>query len=421
MTRTAIALSGLLLCFLTSSGFGATLLVPTDYATIQAALTAALDGDEVVVEPGTYQEILTVPPRAITLRSQSGSPLNTILDGALVPDNVPIVLFDGNPSGTRTLRGFTVRNSAGPVRIDGFAELGHHAIEDCIFTNMTPNGALRAMGASTDILNNEFIDNEGIGWGGAVVMSGAGLAQGNLFRGNDAIPSGTLTLTQGGAIYLISQGGREGSFVEIRNNTFEENTCTDYGGAIQITQNFNCNVIRNTFRRNFATICAGAIYVVANSRSVLLRGNTLEDNESTRGAGFGIDICQGTRIIANTIVGSIRGAGIRLESSFSVTVEQNIVAFGTGQGIKWVSSGASQTCNNSFGNATGDYAGGAVNFSFDPLFCNAANGNYTLRANSPCLPAFNSCNLLIGAFNSGCGAVATTETTWGRVKSLYAE
>ncbi|MCZ6766450.1 MAG: right-handed parallel beta-helix repeat-containing protein [bacterium] len=421
MTRPVIIFAGIVLSFIVSTGYGASLLVPTDYPTIQDALDAALDGDEVVVEPGTYQEILTVPPRAITLRSQSGNPANTILDGSLVPDNVALVLFDGDPAGTRALRGFTLTNSKGPVRIDGFANTGLHIIEDCRFINMGPNGALRAVGASTDILNNEFIDNEGIFGGGAIVMTGAGLIQNNLFQGNDAIPSGTLTLTQGGAIYLLSQGGREGSFVEIRNNTFEENTCTDYGGAIQITQNFNCNVIRNKFKRNFAAICAGAIYVVANSRSVLLRGNTLIENESSQGAGFGIDICQGTRIIANTIVGSIRGAGIRLEGSFGVIVQRNIVAFGTGEGIKWANSGATQTCNNSFGNVLRNYAGGAVNFSFDPLFCNALGENYTLRANSPCLPALNSCNLLIGAFDTRCGAVATTDATWGRAKSLYAE
>ncbi|MCB1163582.1 hypothetical protein KDL67_12935, partial [bacterium] len=51
----------------------------------------------------------------------------------------------------------------------------------------------------------------------------------------------------------------------------------------------------------------------------------------------------------------------------------------------------------------------------DPLFCGAGAGDYTLCADSACLP------LIIGALGQGCDAclTATEDASWGRVKALY--
>jgi predicted outer membrane repeat protein len=67
------------------------------------------------------------------------------------------------------------------------------------------------------------------------------------------------------------------------------------------------------------------------------------------------------------------------------------------------------SCTDIHGNPGGDWVGGIDsfasingNFSLNPRFCDPANGDYHLAANSPCLPANNSCNTLIGAFGQGC-------------------
>ena len=46
----------------------ATLEVPTEYHTIQAAIDAARDGDEVVVAPGRYHGTISFNGKAITVQ-----------------------------------------------------------------------------------------------------------------------------------------------------------------------------------------------------------------------------------------------------------------------------------------------------------------------------------------------------------------
>ncbi len=58
----------------------ATIHVPGDYANIQDAINAAVDGDTVLVAPGTYHERVNFLGKAITVTSEQG-PDVTIIDG----------------------------------------------------------------------------------------------------------------------------------------------------------------------------------------------------------------------------------------------------------------------------------------------------------------------------------------------------
>ena len=65
----------LFVCFTASA---TDLLVPQQYATIQAAINAAVTGDSVLIAPGIYNEALTITGKAITVRSTGTASTTTI-------------------------------------------------------------------------------------------------------------------------------------------------------------------------------------------------------------------------------------------------------------------------------------------------------------------------------------------------------
>ena len=85
-------------------------------------------------------------------------------------------------------------------------------------------------------------------------------------------------------------------------------------------------------------------------------------------------------------------------------------------------------CCNLYGNANGDWVGCIAdqsgidgNFSEDPLFCGMYNDDFTLCANSPCLPDGNDCGVLVGAHGEGCPDCSTPVElrSWGALKAKY--
>ena len=49
--------------------FAKTIQIPEDYATIQAGINASVDGDEIIVSPGTYVENINFEGKAVILGS----------------------------------------------------------------------------------------------------------------------------------------------------------------------------------------------------------------------------------------------------------------------------------------------------------------------------------------------------------------
>ena len=101
-----------------SSASNATIHVPGDHPTIQAGIDAAVDGDLVLVAPGTYMENIDFHGKAITLQSEAGAEVTVINGGdcaAIDPleGRCSVVTFDSGEAENTVLNGFTIRNGSG--------------------------------------------------------------------------------------------------------------------------------------------------------------------------------------------------------------------------------------------------------------------------------------------------------------------
>jgi hypothetical protein len=80
--------------------------VPADYATIQAALDGAANGDDIVVSPGTYPEAINFLGKAVHLHSSDG-PAATIIDATGL--NASVVTCASGEGPASILEGFEIK------------------------------------------------------------------------------------------------------------------------------------------------------------------------------------------------------------------------------------------------------------------------------------------------------------------------
>jgi predicted outer membrane repeat protein len=241
-------------------------------------------------------------------------------------------------------------------------------------------------------LENNATSETGIG--GAVRLFGTTmLIEDCTFRNNSAGAGGAITLYQG--------------LVEIRRCVFEGNSARWGGGAIYVS--YASPVIEEClFIANRASTIGGAIQFRGAYLSPVTRC-TFVGNEAAQGGAMGL-----------------------VEGSLNVPVlDACLIVFQDGGASLFDSSQGSYIieCTNIFGNEGGDWIGDFAfwstlngNLSVYPLFCDPDQGDYSLAANSPCLPGNHpagwNCGL-IGALGQGCGPVALTPQTWARVKARY--
>ena len=121
--RRTTRLAALLPVLCSATGLADVIDVPADHPTIQAAITAALPGDEVVVAPGTYLETIDLLGKAITVRGSDPSDWSvveaTIIDGSASGTVVQIMSGEGRST---VLSGLVVTNGlwgvGGGIRVD---------------------------------------------------------------------------------------------------------------------------------------------------------------------------------------------------------------------------------------------------------------------------------------------------------------
>ena len=225
--------------------------------------------------------------------------------------------------------------------------------------------------------------------------------------------------------YAENGGGiKSGGAALINNCVFEGNSAYANGGAIY-TWESPVNVIKCKFISNTARWWGGGICFESCNDTV--DNCIFIGNKASRGSGVGIVDCyySNTLVRSSTFCGNLgEGIGVewiwtnngcelsssKFQKSQRVTIEKCLTACNQGIGIH--NSGdmsISVFCCNSFDNLGGNYVirypDTANCLSFNPRFCDTANGDLHLAANSPCLPENNICGVLIGALDAACDSI----------------
>ncbi len=202
----------------------------------------------------------------------------------------------------------------------------------------------------------------------------------------------------------------------IRNCIFTGCVACD-GSAICVTSNGTPTITNCTFTGNQSV--SGTITFWGSYGTII--NCSFTDNHGNLGhvhcsgdVGYG-DFVVKNCTFANNGPGGYCG-GIYMRKFASLYVENCLFAFGTAlSGIYCeVESGDIEIVGtdiyiapgyNNWDGCIAEYEGINGNFSADPLFCDASNGDYTLSALSPCTPAHNSSGEYIGAWQVECGIV----------------
>ncbi len=309
---------------------GATIRVPQDQGTIQAGINAAVDGDTVLVGPGTYSENLTISGKGISLVSVSGPPSTTIVPASTSSNTI---YLSGNSGMTNLIQGF---------RFSGV--IGKHCIE-------SEDGTIIIAG-------NDFDNNSGVE--GAVFVWGPITAtiRDNRFENNSG-PK------HGGGLLIISSSSSAGVLVE--KNEFRHNSAR-YGGGIDLLAAQHVTVRQNVFVGNSATEYGGAIYL-GGSNDVRITNNTIDSCSSLNNTGGGISYwaCANDTSF-NNIISNCAGYGIWQSGSSGYLVDYN-------------------NCYMNSPSSTFGIAPGGGSLSVDPKFVGGNPFDYNLQASSPCINA----------------------------------
>jgi len=428
----------------------ATIRVPTTKPTIQAAITAAVDGDLILIADGTYagagNTMIDFLGKKIVVRSEHGA-RNCIIDSTGADWGF---YFHTGETASSELRGVTIQSaSLAGIYLDDNASPtistcviqtnigdGIHAyasaavIDNCLITGNSGNG-LYVLAASLTVSNSEISSNSlaGIACDSASPVISATIISGNTTGGliSDAaspeVSDSLITGNSGSGLVFLNGGTPVFSRCVIEANT--ASSVYPGGGitCIQSSPRFEYSVISSNaggdgggvYLRHAAPTFANC--TITGNTSVL-GGGVFCDYATPQFTASRIDSNSGSGIYSrnfsalglhncilsnNTPATGINGGGIHALSSSTVTAFNCTIAGNHGYGIYgnyayltvtnsilWGNTrslvATNGTDNVNYSLVQGGYRG-LGNISRDPLFIDADNGVYRIGTMSPCLNA----------------------------------
>ncbi|MHC4154631.1 MAG: right-handed parallel beta-helix repeat-containing protein [Planctomycetota bacterium] len=434
MKKTMI-LRAVLALALSTTASPATRLVPGEYPTIQDAIDASIDGDVVIVEPGTYtgdgNRDIDFLGKAIAVRSIDPND----------PNIVAATIIDCNGSEAEPHRGFCFRTGEGQNSIlegltvqNGFADDGaaifcwaaSPIIANCVIRR---NAGSRWLGSSAicsghgspQIVGCVISNNSGAGiWcrlGHLTVnkciisknSGGSGIwAQASLTVSNSVITRNSGAY--GGGICMEPKGGE----CTVIDSVIADNSAYAQGGGIHFSSSLT--IIRSTISGNSAAgrhPQGGGIYGCGDATitNCIIRGNSVE---GPRAQGGGIYAWLAHTFITNSIItdnqahegGAIYATGCATLCVLNCTFVNNSASEGSAvthvpsgwcapisleitNSILWnsgpeIHSSAASITAVTYSNIRDGYPGQG-NIDIDPGF--ALSGDYHLMPGSPCIDA----------------------------------
>lgn len=298
--------------------------VPADRPTIQSAINAARAGDEIVVAPGRYAELINFAGKAVTVRSVAG-PESTIIDAEGRAGSA-VSFISGETSASR-LEGFTIRGVRGTAQSRGSAiriAQASPTIADCIITQNigVPVGGAAVVGGSPAFIGVRFVANSGVEAGGLSVVGGSIDLSGVVFESN---------IGNAGGIFA------RGSSLSIERATFSRNGSSSSGGsgAGLSLLGSEFEIERSTFVGNgtvedlpgggraFATFAGGGVYAIESRGTI--DACRFVGNAAARGGGvYFRSTAEGEQIVVTNTLFNANEAGA---ASGAVYTAQQDAAF----------------------------------------------------------------------------------------------
>ncbi len=400
------------------------LVVPLEYPTIQAGIDAAVDGNTVIVLPGTYtgsgNRDIDFLGKAITVRSTDPEDPCVVAETVIDCENGKGrgFYFHSGEGPNSVIYGLTIMNGWAWNKNGGgiLCQNSSPKIRNCIIKNNAAElagigggfgGGIYCEGSSADILNCTITNNTCTDSGGGIlIFSGAPTVTDCLINGNSG--------SWGGGIGCI------GDSALITNCVITENDADRIGGGISCEEDsnaliYNCTIKGNTGNlqnsRGGGIACTGSsptiinclitgcsadssgggIYCADNSDPVI-RNCTIVDNHAN-GRGGGIYCYWSDPNMTNCVLWANTtdwvGPQIAIRTSgwpSSLTVSFTDVE--GGQGDAYVESG----CTLNWGPG---------NIDTDPCFVDPCNGDYHLQSEAGRWDA-NSESWVIDASTSPC-------------------